>query len=136
MAVPFLLAVAVFAGTPAMAGWGIPLVPVGDEPNASGEVRLKGAKGYYQYSAKVFCNGLTPGARYSAGASWLVEIVAPASGRVVYRGWNFAYLGEFVAGNNGAGSTDGTLLNLSNLAGQLRFGVSRSDGMAVLSSSP
>ena len=119
LAVLFVVAVALVAGTSAsvMAGGGIPLVPAGDEPNASGQVYTKGPARYGHYGAKVVCKGLIPGATYGAGATWLDN-----------RGGGNAYLGAFVANNNGAGQTAG----IYNGYQQLSFFVYRVTGTTVL----
>jgi hypothetical protein len=132
----FALMALLVLGTAASAMAG-ELYPVGDEPNASGEARLTKASGPNMYVAKVSCKGLTPGATYGAVATWHVRLLWNDRGRivVVYDFWTSAYLGDFVASNNGAGRTAVTL-DLTALAEPVRFAVYRSDGTTVLSSSP
>ncbi len=102
LAVLFLIAAALSAGTPALAAGGIKLVPTGVEPGASGQAwwgkaRLVylGAQGI-QYAApvRVTCQGLTPRAVYYVHCStpWSVPVGQP-----------------FVASDKGTGVAEGTV---------------------------
>ena len=105
LAVLFLIAAALLAGTPAIARdvEVIPLLPVGDESTASGKATLSNLEvtwanpgameAYYQGRVRVTCAGLTPGAMYEVWTNqW-----HPG-------GW---VLGDFQASGRGTGAAGG-----------------------------
>jgi len=94
-----VMVVALLASTSAPAQGGVvKLSPVGDEPNASGVVHVKGK---YTFDTSVSCQGLTPGATYWASAVWVEW--DPFRGYY----WQAAPLGGFVADKRGAGGCRG-----------------------------
>ena len=128
LALPFVVFVTLIVGASASAVAGnVRLYPVGDEPGATGAVHVQGR---YTFKTYVSCQGLTPGAAYSASVVWFEW--DPRWGYVK----RDAFLGSFVADQNGTGSCRGGYSQNQTPYAQGTFRVHRSDGTTVLSSSP
>ena len=116
LAVLFLIAAAVLAGTPALAATNAKLTPTGVEPSASGQARLAETTGLYPNfygHLSVSCRGLTPGATYyfwatvyhdPYGWTWTWPFTASATGTGKADAWiHFSRLGFPVGVKNANG---------------------------------